>query len=263
MVEFRLNDMRIDILTLFPKMFENVLGESILRRAQEKRLVKIKVHNLRDWTFDSHHSADDKPFGGGPGMVMKVEPVYLALETILKKGVTSNQKLRINPTLHLEKFREAKPETRKKNRKTKVVLLTPQGKKLDQKLVKKLTREKHLVLICGHYEGVDERVRNFVDEEISIGDYILTCGEIPALALIDSITRLIPGVLGHEESLKSESFENRLLEYPQYTRPANFRGMRVPEILLNGDHERIEEWRRKEAIKRTEERRPDLLKAKN
>lgn len=220
--------MRIDILTLFPTMFENVLGESILKRAQAKRLLEIKIHNLRDWTFDAHRSADDKPFGGGPGMVMKVEPVYLALKE-LKKG-------------------------------SRVILLTPQGKKLDQKLVKRLAKEDRLVLVCGHYEGVDERIRDLADEEISIGDYVLTCGEIPALVVIDSVVRLIPGVLGDDDSIKSESFEDNLLEYPQFTRPADFKGKKVPAVLLSGDHAKIEEWRKKEAVSRTRKRRPDLIK---
>jgi len=224
--------MRIDILTLFPSMFENILNESILKRAQVKGLASIEIHNLRDWTSDAHKTADDKPFGGGPGMVMKVEPVYMALEElglIDKKG-------------------------------SMVILLTPQGKKLEQKSVKKLAKYDRLALICGHYEGVDERIRSFADEEISIGDYVLTCGELPALVLIDSVVRLIPGVLGDNESLKCESFENRLLEYPQYTRPADFQGMKVPDILLSGNHKKIEEWRTKEATKRTSERRPDLIK---
>lgn len=224
--------MRIDILTLFPDMFGSVLGESMMKRAQAKGLLKVKIHDLRDWTFDNHRSADDKPFGGGPGMVMKVEPVFLALKDILG---------------HEDK---------------KVILLTPQGKKLDQQLVKSLTEEKDLVLICGHYEGVDERIRELVDVEISIGDYILTCGEIPAMALIDAVVRLIPGVLGSKDSAGSESFEKGLLEYPQYTRPADFGGMKVPEVLLSGDHKKIEEWRSVEAVKRTRERRPDLLKKK-
>lgn len=226
--------MRIDILTLFPKMFDSVLGESILKRAQNKGAVKIKIHDLRDWTFDNHRSADDKPFGGGPGMVMKVEPVYLALESL---GAL-------------------------KRRKARVILLTPQGSPLDQRSARKLSKEKELILICGHYEGFDERIRELADEEISIGDYILTCGEIPALVLIDSVVRLIPGVLGSEDSLESESFENGLLEYPHYTRPADFRGMKVPEVLLSGDHKRIEKWRKEEALKRTKTRRPDLLKKK-
>jgi tRNA (guanine37-N1)-methyltransferase len=220
--------MIIDILTLFPKMFENVLGESMLKRAQQKRLVRIRVHNLRDWTADSHKTADDKPFGGGSGMVMKIEPVWRALKELKKSGGA------------------------------KVILLTPQGKKLDQALVKKVAKEKRLILICGHYEGVDERIRGLADEEVSIGDYILTCGELPAMVLIDSVVRLIPGVLGSGDSVKFESFEDGL-EYPQYTRPAEFEGRAVPQVLLSGDHEKIAEWRRAEALKRTDERRPDLL----
>jgi tRNA (guanine37-N1)-methyltransferase len=219
-------------------MFESVLGESMLKRAQAKGAVSIKIHNLRDWTFDNHRTADDKPFGGGPGMVMKVEPISLALEEILEV------------------------KSKKSKVKDKVILLTPQGKKLDQKAVKSLSKEKRLVLICGHYEGVDERIREFADEEISIGDYILTCGEIPALVLIDSVARLLPGVLGGEGSLASESFEEGLLEYPQYTRPADFNGMKVPEVLLKGDHKKIDQWRKAEALKRTRERRPDLLKSR-
>ncbi|MFH1189544.1 MAG: tRNA (guanosine(37)-N1)-methyltransferase TrmD [Candidatus Omnitrophota bacterium] len=227
--------MRVDILTLFPKMFESVLGESMLKRAQGKGAISIKIHDLRDWTFDNHRSSDDKPFGGGPGMVMKVEPVYLALKDIT--GAKSGGK-------------------------TKVILLTPQGKRLDQETVKSLSKEEALVLVCGHYEGIDERIRSFADEEISVGDYILTCGEIPAMALIDSVARLLPGVLGSKDSTAEESFEDGLLEYPQYTRPADFKGMKVPDILLSGDHKKIERWRRKEAVNRTRLRRPDLLKKK-
>ncbi len=237
--------MKIDILTLFPKMFENILGESMLKIAQKKGLVKIRAHNLRDWTSDSHRTADDKPFGGGPGMVMKVEPVWRALKE-----------------LKISLF-DSKRKTKYEIRTTKgsrTILLTPQGKKFDQKVAKRLAKEKSLVLICGHYEGVDERVRSLVDEEISIGDYVLTCGELPALVLVDAVVRLIPGVLGHRESTRSESFENNLLEYPQYTRPAEFKGMKVPEILLSGDHEKIEKWRKGEAMNRTYKRRPDLLK---
>jgi len=229
--------MRIDVLTLFPGMFENILGESILKRAQNKGLATIKVHNLRDWTTDNHKTADDKPFGGGAGMVMKVEPVCRALSE-LKKGAPAH---------------EARGGA------GRVILLTPQGEKYDQKIAKRLAREKRLVLICGHYEGVDERIRELADQEISIGDYILTCGEIPALVVIDSVVRLIPGVLGHDDSIKHESFEDGLLEYPQYTRPAECRGMNVPGVLLSGNHRKIEEWRKTEAIKRTRQRRPDLL----
>ena len=226
--------MRIDIITLFPGMFESVLGESMLKRAQAKGLLKVSIHNLRDWTSDNHRTADDKPFGGGPGMVMKVEPVYKALK-------------------ELRVLRTTKAGIR-------VILLTPQGKKLEQKEVKRLAKYKRLILVCGHYEGVDERVRGLVDEEISIGDYILTCGELPAMVLIDAAARLIPGVLGHSGSTACESFEDGLLEYPQYTRPAEYMGMKVPEIILSGDHKKIEKWRKAESLKRTSERRPDLLK---
>lgn len=229
--------MRIDVLTLFPGMFEGVLGESMLKRAQKKGAVGIGIHNLRDWTSDKHRTADDKPFGGGPGMVMKVEPVYLALKEL----------------------RKAKGGRSKSGGRGKVILLTPQGRRFDQRIAKELAEEKRLILICGHYEGVDERIREMADDEISIGDYILTCGEVPALVLIDAVVRLLPGVLGDKESLKSESFEGNLLEYPQYTRPADFRGMKVPEILVNGDHKKIERWRKDQALKRTKERRPDLL----
>lgn len=223
--------MKIDVLTLFPKMFENVLGESMLKRAQAKGKLAVKLHDLRDWTSDNHRTADDKPFGGGPGMVMKVEPVYRALKELAapKKG-------------------------------SGVILLTPQGKRLDQKSVKRLAKYKRLVLVCGHYEGIDERIRGLVDEEISIGDYVLTCGEIPAMVLIDAVARLIPGVLGNEDSSSCESFENGLLEYPQYTRPAEFMGMKVPDVVVSGDHKKIEAWRKAEALRRTAERRPDLLK---
>ena len=236
-----MNDMRIDILTLFPKMFENILGESMLKIAQDKGLVKINIHNLRDLTSDSHRTADDKPFGGGPGMVMKLEPVYRALEEL--------KALRLMPYA-----------VRGRSERARVILLTPQGKKLEQKAAKRLAKEKRLILICGHYEGIDERSRSFIDEEISIGDYILTCGELPALVLIDAVVRLIPGVLGHDESIRSESFENNLLEYPQYTRPAEFKGMKVPGVLLSGNHKRIEAWRKDAALNKTRERRPDLIK---
>lgn len=227
--------MRIDIITLFPGMFESVLGESILKRARAKGALDVKIHDLRDWTTDNHRSADDKPFGGGPGMVMKVEPVHRALKEVKSKA----------------KFKVAE---------TRTILLTPQGKKLEQKEVKRLAEYKRLILVCGHYEGVDERIRDLVDEEISIGDYILTCGELPAMVLIDAAARLIPGVLGHSDSAACESFEDGLLEYPQYTRPAEYMGMKVPDVILSGDHKKIDKWRKSEALKRTSERRPDLLK---
>jgi len=221
--------MKIDIVTLFPGMFESVFGESIIKRARGRKIVDIGVHNLRDWTHDRHRTADDKPFGGGPGMVMKPEPIYEALDEL------------------------SKPKAR-------TILLTPQGKKLNQRMVKKLAKHKHLILICGHYEGVDERVRKLTHEEISIGDYILTCGEIPVMILVDAVTRLIPGALGDANSKLSESFEDNLLEYPQYTRPAEYRGMKVPKVLLGGNHKQIAEWRKSQALKRTKKCRPDLLK---
>jgi len=227
--------MRIDIITIFPKMFEPVLNESIIKRAQNKGKVNIYVHNLRDYSCDKHKKVDDRPFGGGSGMVMSPEPIFRAVEHLMQG-------------------------TRRKLQGTKVILLTPQGKKLTQKVAKELARCKRLILICGHYEGVDERVRQHsVDEEISIGDYVLTGGELPAMVLVDCIVRLIPGVLGDKNSLNFESFEGNLLEYPHYTRPADFRGLKVPAILLSGDHNKIEKWRKKEAIRRTRHRRPDLI----
>lgn len=226
--------MKIDVLTIFPDIFKPVLNESILKRAQKKGLVAIKVHNLRDYSQDKHRKVDDRPFGGGPGMVFTPEPIFRAV----KRLKTKDQRL-----------------------KTKVVLLSPQGKKLNQVLAKKLSRCKHLILICGHYEGIDERVRiKLVDEEISIGDYVLTGGELPAMVLVDAIIRLIPGVLGDKSSNESDSFCQGLLEYPQYTRPASFRGMNVPEILLSGNHQNIAKWRREQAVRVTKKKRPDLLK---
>ncbi len=224
--------MNIDIITLFPEMFGGVFEESMVKIARKKELVEIDIHNLRDWTEDRHRTADDKPYGGGPGMVMKVEPVDKALEDLKKKAKTD---------------------------KPVVILLTPQGQKLDQKKSREVSHLEHIILLCGHYEGVDERIRSFADIEISIGDYILTCGEIPAMTLCDSVIRLIPGVLGDEECLVDESFENGILEYPQYTRPAEYKDMSVPEILLCGDPNKIDEWRREKALERTRERRPDLL----
>jgi tRNA (guanine37-N1)-methyltransferase len=228
--------MRIDIITIFPKMFSPVLDESIIRRAQEKKLVSIFVHDLREYTHDRHRTVDDRPFGGGSGMVLKPEPVYEALQAIKKAA------------------RKAKVRG-----KLRIVLMTPQGERLTQRACKKLSLHPHLVLICGRYEGVDERIREMCDLELSIGDYVLTGGELPAMVLADSVVRLIPGVLGDKNSLNFESFEGNLLEYPHYTRPAEFRGKKVPAVLLGGDHKKIEEWRRSQALQRTKERRPDLL----
>lgn len=223
--------MRIDIITIFPKMFEPVLNESIIKRAQEKSKVKIVLHDLRDYTTDKHRKVDDRPFGGGSGMILSPEPIFKAVEKI-----------------------------KAKSKKAKVVLMCPQGKVLKQPLAKKLSKEKHLIFICGHYEGVDERVRQkLADEEVSIGDYVLTGGELPAMVLVDCIVRLIPGVLGDKNSLNFESFEANLLEYPHYTRPAEFRGLKVPGVLVSGNHPKIEQWRRIQALERTKRRRPDIL----
>jgi tRNA (guanine37-N1)-methyltransferase len=226
--------MRIDIITIFPKMFAPVLNESIIKRAKNKGRVKIHLHDLRDYSFDKHKKVDDRPFGGGSGMVMRPEPIFRAV------GEIKSQSGKV-----------AKPQ---------VILLCPQGQKLTQKTAKRWAKYKHLILICGHYEGIDERVRrHLVNAEISIGDYVLTGGELPAMVLIDCLVRLIPGVLGDKNSLNFESFEGNLLEYPQYTRPAVFGRLRVPTILLSGDHKKIEFWRKQEAIKRTKLKRPDLL----
>jgi tRNA (guanine37-N1)-methyltransferase len=225
--------MRIEILTTFPQMIEAVVGESILGRARAKGIVEIEAVNLRDFAEDRHRTIDDEPYGGGPGMVMKCEPVFRAVETLTGRAVGGRPR---------------------------IILMTPQGRRLSQKIVEELARESHLILICGRYEGVDERIReHLADDEISIGDYVLSGGELPALVVTDAVSRLIPGVLGAEESLVSESFSSGLLEYPQYTRPADFRGYKVPEVLLSGNHAEIEKWRRREALKRTLQRRPDLL----
>ena len=221
--------MRIDVLTLFPEMFKGILEESILKRAQENNKAQINIYNLRDWTHDARRTVDDKPYGGGPGMVIKPEPVFEACDDLCKEN-------------------------------TQVILLTPQGKKFNQKTALKTSKFQHIILICGHYEGFDERIRTLADMEISIGDYVLTCGEIPAMVLIDSIVRLIPGVLGEACSLDDESFNDNRLEYPQYTRPQKYRKMSVPEILLSGNHEKIKKWRKAESLKRTKIRRKDLLK---
>lgn len=223
--------MRFDILTIFPEIFTSPFEHSILKRAREAGLIDISLVNIRDFAVDKYRMTDDYPYGGGSGMVMKPEPIVRAL-------------------MHVER------ETGK----GRAVLLSPSGKRFDQGIAKRLSSEKHLVLICGRYEGVDERVRErFVDEEISIGDYILTGGEFPAMIVVDAVSRLIPGVLGCAESPEDESFSADILEYPQYTRPPEFEGMKVPEVLLSGNHAEIARWRRKEALKKTRLVRPDLL----
>jgi tRNA (guanine37-N1)-methyltransferase len=245
--------MRIHIITLFPEMFNGPFAESIIKRAQEKGLVEINIHNLRNWAIDKRGTVDDRPYGGGTGMVLMVEPLAKAIEEF--KGRTLNQ----GPSLASI---------------TKVILLSPRGKVWHQEMARGYSKLDNLILICGHYEGVDERVKKFIDEEISIGDYVLTGGEIPAMVLIDSIIRLIPGVLEKPEAIQFESFSNpqlsirnrktvKLLEYPQYTRPENFRGLKVPKILLSGNHQAIAKWRAEQALKITKRIRPDLLKTSN
>ena len=221
--------MRIDVFTIFPGILEGPLRESLLGKAIEAGLIDVKVHDLRDHTADRHRQVDDEPYGGGPGMVMKAEPVFGAVES-LGEGTK------------------------------RVILLSPAGRRLDQTLVRELAAEPWLVLVCGRYEGVDERVvEGLPAEEISIGDYVLSGGELPALVVLEAVSRLVPGVVGREESLRQESFEDGVLDHPHYTRPAEFRGMRVPEILLSGDHARIAEWRRRTAEEKTRRNRPDLL----
>lgn len=221
--------MRVDIFTIFPKIFEGPLQESLLGKGIAAGLVDVRVHDVRDFATDRHRQVDDVPFGGGPGMVMKPEPVFAAVEAL-------------------------GPGTKR------TLLLSPAGKRLDQALVGELAGEHWLVLICGRYEGVDERVvQGLPAEEVSVGDYVLAGGEVAALVVLEAVARLVPGVVGREESLRQESFQDGLLEYPQYTRPQEFRGMGVPEVLLSGDHSRIEEWRRRAALEKTRRTRPDLL----
>lgn len=225
--------MRIEILTTFPSMVQSVLSESVLGRACEKGVLSIDAVNLRDYTEDRHHTTDDEPYGGGPGMVMKCEPVFRAVEALVSRAGTGRPR---------------------------VILMTPQGRRFDQKMAEELAAEGHLIVICGRYEGVDERIReHLVTDEISIGDYVLTGGELPAMVIADAVARLVPGVLGDETSAYSESFSSGLLEYAQYTRPADFRGHAVPEVLLSGHHAEIEKWRRANALERTLTKRPDLL----
>ena len=228
--------MRIDILTLFPEMFAGPLGSSILKRAVQNELVEIQVHNIRDWTHDKHHTADDYPYGGGAGMVLKPEPIFEAVEAV--KAETMEDKEQPVP----------------------VILLSPQGRLFSHSIAEELVKNRNLILICGHYEGVDERViQHLVTDEISIGDYVLTGGELPALVVTDAVVRLIPGVLGSGESATEESHADGLLEYPQYTRPPEYRGHTVPDILLSGDHGAVARWRKEQSMLRTLRRRPDLL----
>ena len=227
--------MKIDIVTLFPDMFAGPFDESIIKRARDKKLVEIKIHDLRKWTHDRHKTVDGKPYGGGPGMILKPQPVFDAVEE-LKMETCSRRR-----------------DGKLKNR--KIILLTPQGKPFKQEKAQKLSKLDHLILIAGHYEGFDERIRDLVDEEISIGDYVLTGGELPAMVVVDSVVRLIPGVVGSKESLKEESHSSPgYIEYPQYTRPEDFKGKKVPEVLLSGNHAEIDKWRKEQAVKRTKKR---------
>ncbi len=221
--------MKIDVLTLFPEMFAGPLDVSMVARARKAGLLDLQIRNLRDWTHDRHKTVDDRPFGGGPGMVLKPEPIFEAVEALA-------------------------------NNQTHVVMMAPTGRPFTQGVAQELASEPHVLLLCGSYEGFDERIRSLVDDELSIGDYVLTNGGLPAMVVIDAVTRLIPGVLGDEESSHDESFSEGLLEYPHYTRPAEFREMKVPDVLLSGNHAEIEKWRREQAQLRTKERRPDLLR---
>ena len=231
--------MKIDIVTLFPDICRGPLSESMMKRAQENKIVDLRIHNLRDWTTDKHHIVDDAPFGGGQGMVMKPEPIFAAVEELRSE---------------IENQRQSGSD------KSKVVLMSPAGRRLDQKLAADLSEESHLIIICGHYEGVDHRViEHLVYLEISIGDYVLTNGAVAAAVLVDAIVRLMPGVLGDEQSAADDSFSIGSLESPQYTRPAEFRGWKVPDILLSGNHAEIAKWRKEQALKRTKQNRPDLL----
>jgi tRNA (guanine37-N1)-methyltransferase len=220
--------MKVDVLTLFPGMFRGPFDESIIKRARDIGVLDLRIHNLRDWTHDRHRTVDDKPFGGGPGMLLKPEPIFEAVESL-------------------------------SDERTHVILLTPTGRPFNQRLAHELTERSHLVLVCGSYEGFDERVReHLADEEMSIGDYVLTNGALPAMVIIDAVTRLLPGVLGDDASAHDDSFSQGLLEYPHYTRPADFRGWKVPEVLLSGNHADIARWRHEQAVRRTKQKRPDL-----
>jgi len=226
--------MQVDVITIFPQMLERIIKESILKRAQQKNIVKINIHNLRDFALDKHSIVDDYSYGGGAGMVLKPEPIFRAVEKIVG--------------------------SRKRKRKVRITLLTPQGQTFNQAKAKELSQEEHLLFICGHYEGVDERVKeNLITDEISIGDYVLTGGELPAMVIIDSLVRILPGVLNKRESFENDSFYQGLLDYPHYTRPRRFREKSVPALLLSGNHSQIKKWRRQKALKNTLNKRSDLL----
>lgn len=221
---------QIDILTIFPEMFESVFAVSILNRAQQEALIELRVHDLRDWTTDKHHKVDDRPFGGGPGMVMKVDVLHRAIKAL-----------------------------KEKNPQAPTILLSPQGQSYQQSQAENFTQEEGLILIAGHYEGFDERIRNYIDLELSIGDYVLTGGEIPAMVVVDSVARLLPGVLGDKNSTQEDSFTSGQLDYPEYTKPRIYNEKEVPTVLLSGNHAKIKAWRQKKAEEKTKEKRPDLI----
>lgn len=236
---FDIRRVRIDILTLFPEVCRAPLNESMMKRAQEGGAIDLHIHNLRDWTTDKHHVVDDAPFGGGQGMVMKPEPIFKAIEELCGENKKTSNAERQRP---------------------KVILMSPTGRRFNQQMAKDFSSESHLIIICGHYEGIDHRViEHLVDAEISIGDYVLTNGAIAAVVFVDAVVRLLPGVLGHDQSAADDSFSGGLLEGPQYTRPAEFRGWKVPEVLLSGNHAAIAAWRKEQAMQRTRKNRPDLL----
>ncbi|MEK6645133.1 MAG: tRNA (guanosine(37)-N1)-methyltransferase TrmD [Candidatus Firestonebacteria bacterium] len=239
--------MQIDILTLFPDIFKNTLEYSIIKKACEKGIVKIKIHNIRDYTYDKHKTADDCPYGGGEGMVLKPEPIFEAISCLLTKDKMSKKQFQL-------KLKDS----------DRIIVLSPSGKKFTQSQALELSKKKHLMFICGHYEEVDERVRKFLaTDDVSIGDYILSGGEFACMVVIDAIVRLLPNAVGNEKSILNESFSQDLLDYPQYTRPDEYLGLKVPEVLLSGNHEKIKKWRRQEQIKKTLINRPDLLEQAN
>lgn len=232
--------MRVDVLTLFPEMFAGVFGSSILGKAQDKGIIRLNAVNFREYSGNKHNMVDDTPYGGGGGMVLKPEPIFNAVESLLEADSAGEQSESLRPP--------------------RIILMCPQGEPFTQKKAEDLSREDRLIFICGHYEGYDERIReHLVTDELSIGDYVLTGGELPAMVVIDSVARLLPGVLGNETSAITDSFSTGLLEYPHYTRPAQFRDYKVPDILLSGHHANVADWRRREALRRTWQRRPDLL----
>ncbi|WP_172252773.1 tRNA (guanosine(37)-N1)-methyltransferase TrmD [Saccharibacillus deserti] len=259
--------MRIDVLTLFPEMFEGVFGASILGKARDKGLVKLSAVNFRDYSTNKHGQVDDTPYGGGGGMVLKPEPIFAAVEDLLSRSESAMDKPVSASAVQPGEAPAAASASEKSlsvpaasGSRPRIVLLCPQGETFTQKKAEEFAQEDHLIFICGHYEGYDERIRiGLVTDEISIGDYVLTGGELPAMVMIDSTVRLLPGVLGNENSAITDSFSTGLLEYPHYTRPTEFRGMQVPDVLLSGHHAHIEAWRRRESLRRTLQRRPELL----